>query len=302
MKEINFNKLTIKNFLSVGEDPVAVNFNTGLNIITGVNKDKQDRRNGVGKSTIADAVHYALFGTTIRDIKKEFIVNNITQTGCEVLLDFNITENGVVNHYVIVRKVSPSKCFLYENDVDITRDSIGNTTQYIEELIGSTPDVFQNCVIMSVNSTTPFMAKKKLDKRKFIEGILNLQVFSDMLAHVRGEYNKVTKEFDVECMKYEEISNSIETHQQQLATYMSQQRDRCKTIQSRIGENDREITRLQEKLQNVNSSDVNEHQDKLAYLKDKLSKCRERLANHRDASTRTKTTINMLTQQVTKLD
>lgn len=302
MKEINFNKLSIKNFLSVGEEPVVVNFNTGLNIITGVNKDKQDRRNGVGKSTIADAIHYALFGNTIRDIKKDFVVNNINQAGCEVLLDLNIKENGVNNHYVIVRKISPSKCFLYENDVDITRDSISNTTQYIETLIGSTSDVFQNCVIMSVNGTTPFMAKKKLDKRKFIEGILNLQVFSDMLTQVRGEYNTVTKDFDVECMKYEEISNNIESQQQQLITYQAQQRERKKTIESRINENNREIVRLVKKCEDIKLDQQHQHLDKIEFLNVKLVKCRDKLGAIRDLNTEHKTKITMLKSVENKLD
>ena len=78
MKLVNFKTVSIKNFLSVGRDPVTVDFSTGLHIITGLNKDKEDRRNGVGKSTIADAIHFAVFGTTIRDLKKEHIVNLIT--------------------------------------------------------------------------------------------------------------------------------------------------------------------------------------------------------------------------------
>jgi hypothetical protein len=49
MKYVNFKNIKIKNFLSVGDDVVSVDFNTGLNIITGVNRDKEDRRNGVGK-------------------------------------------------------------------------------------------------------------------------------------------------------------------------------------------------------------------------------------------------------------
>ena len=76
MKQITFKSVRIKNFLSVGDVPVEINFRTGLHIITGVNKDRQDRRNGVGKSTIADAIHFALFGDTLRELKKEHIVNN----------------------------------------------------------------------------------------------------------------------------------------------------------------------------------------------------------------------------------
>ena len=52
MKRINFTKLTIKNFLSVGNEPVTVNFKNGLNVITGFNRDEEDIKNGVGKSVI----------------------------------------------------------------------------------------------------------------------------------------------------------------------------------------------------------------------------------------------------------
>ena len=51
MKKVNFKKITIINFLSVGEPPVTVEFTKGLHVITGRNRDKPDRRNAIGKST-----------------------------------------------------------------------------------------------------------------------------------------------------------------------------------------------------------------------------------------------------------
>ena len=209
MKYVNFNKVIIRNFLSVGEDPVEVRFNRGLNIITGNNKDKVDRRNGVGKSTIADSVYFAIFGDTLRSLKKEHIINNVTQRHCCVELFFTVNTNGHSDEYHIVRQLAPTKCRLYKGGDDITRDSIQNTTEYVCNLLNTTPDVFQNCVIMTINNATPFMAKKKLEKRKFIEGIFNLQVFSDMLTAVRQEYNQVSRELDVDCARYEEISNTL---------------------------------------------------------------------------------------------
>ena len=91
MKYITFNKISIKNFLSVGNQQVQVDFKRGIHIITGINKDKEDRRNGVGKSTIADAIYFAVFGETLRDLKKENIVNNINRKNCEVILDATIS-------------------------------------------------------------------------------------------------------------------------------------------------------------------------------------------------------------------
>ena len=181
MKYVDFNSVKIRNFLSIGQEPVEISFRQGLNVITGVNKDKEDRRNGVGKSTIADAIHFAIFGETIRELSKEFIVNSINKKNTYVELKFQVNENNTTKDYRIVRKLKPTKCYLYVNDIDLTESTIPNTNKRIKNILNSSPEVFQNCVIMSLNTTLPFMAQRKVEKRKFIEGILNLEIFSEML-------------------------------------------------------------------------------------------------------------------------
>lgn len=302
MKQVTFQTLKIKNFLSVGDTEVCVNFKPGMNIITGENYDKPDRRNGVGKSTIADAIHFALFGTTIRELLKEHIVNNITQTNCVVELKFTINDTGIHSEYVVVRKLKPTKCFLYKDGDDITRDTVANTTQYISELICSTSDVFQSCVIMTVNNTTPFMAKKKVDKRKFIEGILNLQVFSEMLTQVRTEYNNITKEFDIECARYEEVSKSIQTYEQQYVNHCKQVEDKKKKIKNRIEENNRELARIDEKIIKYKSYDTTSTTEQLQEVKNNLNKCDDKLAEKRDQQTRLSTEIMFKTDSMNKIN
>ena len=73
MKQVDFRKISIKNFLSVGTEPVIIDFKPGLHIITGINKDKQDRRNGVGKSTIADRIIHMCGGLTEREMKAQVL-------------------------------------------------------------------------------------------------------------------------------------------------------------------------------------------------------------------------------------
>lgn len=263
MKYVNFKKVHIKNFLSVGETPVTVDFNRGLNIITGMNKDKLDRRNGVGKSTVADSIYFAIFGTTLRELKKDHIINNISQRGCEVKLEFEVNVDGNVSEYVIVRSISPTKCMLTENGQDITRDSIANTTEFVAKLLSTTPEIFQNCVIMTINNATPFMAKKKLEKRKFIEGIFNLQVFSNMLTLARQEYNKVSRELDVECARYEEISNNISiTHEQKKEQELNKQRA-IEKLKARKKANDRSLSELKQKSDSIETIDLSVISEKL---------------------------------------
>ena len=127
MKQIVFKKVSITNFLSVGNDKVEVDFKRGFHVITGANKDKVDRRNGVGKSTIADAINFAIFGSTLRDLKKELIQNNLTNGTCCVNLEFVVITPQTQTEYLITRTLSPSKCYIFKNGEDITRDSIINT-------------------------------------------------------------------------------------------------------------------------------------------------------------------------------
>ena len=259
MKYINFKNVTVKNFLSVGEEPVTVEFNEGLNIITGSNKDKVDRRNGVGKSTIADSIYFAIYGDTLRPVKRDHIVNNITQRNCCVELTFDVNCDGVESEYRIIRQIAPSKCHLYKDGNDITRDSISNTTEYIVDLLNTTSDVFQNCVIMTVNNAIPFMAKKKLEKRKFIEGIFNLQVFSNMLAAVRSEYNTVVKDLDIECAKYEEISNTLAAYAEQKQANENEYTRAHEKLTARLEHNTSMTKGLHEKLdkiEDISTSDV----------------------------------------------
>ena len=201
MKKVNFKKLSIVNFLSVGEEPVTVEFSKGLHVITGKNKDKPDRRNAIGKSTIADALYFAIFGETLRELKKDLIPNNLTNGKTHIELDFELDSPKGTNSYKIIRTLSPSKVLIFKDGVDRTRDSIKNTTAYINSVLSASPSIFQNCVIMTVNNAVPFMAKNKIEKRKFIEDIFGMEIFSTMLTMLRTEYNEISKEHDTQFVK-----------------------------------------------------------------------------------------------------
>ena len=276
MKYIKFNKLSVKNFLSVGDEPVQITFDSGINIITGINKDKSDRRNGVGKSTIADAIYFTIFGTTLRDIKKDNIPNNTTSGQTETHVEFTVTENERSTDYSIVRILNPSKCYIYKDGVDKTRDSISNTSKYIADLLSSTPDVFQNCVIMTLNNTVPFMAQKKNDKRKFIEGILNLQVFGDMLQLAKSEYNEYGKQLEIECSKYETTSSQIESLTAQKDKQMKSIREQIHKLETRKTYNDKEIENLEGAPGSSTTMSVSDYQESIKKLNENLSLCSEK--------------------------
>ena len=263
MKYVSFKELKIKNFLSIGEENVVVNFEKGLHIVTGINRDKEDRRNGVGKSTIADALYFAIFGATLRDIKKNFIANNLTSGTCEVQLSFTVDDpKHGINEFDIIRTLNPSKVYVYKNGNDKTRDSISNTNEYINTVLSSTPEIFQNCVIMTLNNHVPFMGKSKTEKRKFIEQIFNLEIFSKMLVELRNEHNEVKRNFDIEITRLEETNNHLNTQKQQVDNFEENKAQRISRIQDQINNKNTDLKNYKDEKNTVESLDDKPYVDK----------------------------------------
>ena len=267
----NFDKLTIENFLSIGKKPVEVVFKPGLHIITGKNRDQSDRRNGIGKSTILDALSFALFGVTMRELKKEFIINNITKKTSRVSITFSVTENNNTNHYELHRTIDPNKCFLYENGIDITRDSMVNTTEFIQNLLKLTPEVFQNCIAMTLNNMIPFMAKKKIEKRKFIESIFNLEIFSSMNSNLKTEILEAKRELDIKNSKYEEIKNYYNALKIQSENKEKEKVNRKNILVKRLQDNNKEYASITEKLEKIQIVDVKSITDKVTLAQEKVN-------------------------------
>jgi DNA repair exonuclease SbcCD ATPase subunit len=247
MKTIIFKQIAIKNFLSIGSNHVVVDFKTGLNIITGSNKDKDDSRNGVGKSTIADAIYYAVFGNTLRDIKKENVSNDSSKGSCEVQLTLDIISESETQSVHILRKLDPSKVELTINGMDKTRDSIANTNENIAQLLSCNPEVFENCVIMTLNNALPFMCRKKQDKRKFIESIFNLEIFSKMLINVKADYAEYKNQLDVEVAKKNQIETTIKSLETQEKNASNEKQIKLTKINAKLDDATRRQKTLKEK-------------------------------------------------------
>lgn len=226
MRKVTFNSVKIQNFLSIGKDPVEIDFQSGINLITGENKDKGGK-NGVGKSSVINSVYWCLFGNTLNELKKDKILHNLNPKDCKVTLTFQVETTNTNKNYKIVRSIEPSKIQILCDDEDVTLSTIPENDNLIKEIIGGSEEVFQNAVIMSANSSTPFLNQKKTDKRKFIEGILNLNIFSDILLKARSDFNDTKKENDL-------LSNAFITLQRNLSTFEDQKANANARIEEKV--------------------------------------------------------------------
>lgn len=302
MKKVNFEKITIQNFLSIGETPVVIDFREGVHILTGRNLDKPDRQNAVGKSTVADAIYFAIFGDTLREIKKDLVINNVSGGKAAVELIFSVDSPRGCNTFVVQRTLAPTKVTVYKDGVDKTRDSVVNTTKYICEVLSATPAMFQNCVIMTVNSATPFMAKSKIDKRKFIEDIFGMEVFGKMLQALRHEYAEVKKSYDKCISKQEEIDRNILDLKNQKDKATERREDKKNVYRQRQRSNEEEIKELKKRLDEIIiTTDISNIKEQGNMLGKRIVDCDDKISSLIEQVSNVKTELLFKKEQYKKI-
>ena len=266
MKKITYKTLKIQNFLSVGNEPITIEFQQGINQIDGRNIDEPERKNAVGKSVVMSAHFFALFGETVNKIKNEFIVNNVTNGKGLVEETFDVETDGGIKSYTVRRQVKPSKVELFCGDVDITKDSIANTNKYICDLLQTNPTIHRCCDIMTVRDTTPFMSMDAADKRKFIEDIFSINVFGVMLKDLKKMISENKTDTSISSAKLQEIEKSLELLLEQKETIRIQIQEREAVLQKRKDDLDLKMEDIEDKIKNVVITDTSK-------LKTQVNKC-----------------------------
>ncbi len=292
MKKVIFKTISIRNFLSFGDIPVVMNFTPGVHIVTGINRDKDGRQNGIGKSSMMEALYFAVFGTTMRELKKDLIQNRYTKKECVVELEFDIATTSSTDNYKLIRKNPNSSLTFYKNGECITRDSIKNTEEDIHLLLNATSNVFQNCVVMTMNDTIPFMAKGKVDKKKFIEGIFNLIFFSEIQNHARLDYNNTKRIIENEKSKYEESVRNLDTLNARRSSILDSRKSKIDDLLTRKEGNERTLNVLFEKLSSFEEKSVDETQHLILKCEKALNSIDTKLRSNLSKKTELETLIN----------
>ena len=202
---IHFKTVRFKNILSTGnawtEIPLDANKST---LIVG--------ENGAGKSTMLDAISFALYGKAFRNIKKPQLLNSINQKELMVEIEFKIGNK----HYLVKRGIKPNIFEIWCNDSLLNQDAAARDYQtYLEEtILKLNYKSFGQVVVLGSSTFVPFMQLKAGERRAVIEDLLDIQIFTVMNTLLKERVS--TNKEEIQEIKYQIdlLNNRIESAQQ----------------------------------------------------------------------------------------
>ena len=251
--------ITVKNFLSVGNQTQAVDFDKEhLTLVLGENLDlggdDSGSRNGTGKTTMINALSYALYGQALTNIRKENLINKTNAKAMLVTVEFEV--GGV--DYRIERGRKPNILRLYvnnqeqkaedEKDDDAQGDS-RETQKHIERLLGMSHTMFKHLVALNTY-TEPFLSMKAADQREVIEQLLGITVLSEKAENLKVSMKTVKDSIQAEEFKIAGIKTANDGVQKSIDSL---------GIKSSAWETkkEEELEKLGKAIMNLSSVDIN---------------------------------------------
>ena len=214
--------LTIKNFMSVGNVTQAVAFENDLTLVLGENLDlgANGSRNGTGKTTIVNALSYALYGNALTRIKLGNLINKTNDKDMLVSVDF--AKNGV--DYRIERGRKPNIFKLFVNGQEAVEDEsqgeMRETQKRVNDILGLSHEMFKHIVALNTY-TEPFLNLKAADQRVVIEELLGITLLSekaDALREIIKDTKDVVKNEEFRINAVKDSNGRIEEQLRQMET------------------------------------------------------------------------------------
>jgi len=212
-----FKELTIRNFLSFGNNIQTFKFDIqGIKLIKGLNKDKttiddEREQNGVGKTTIMQALYYALYGTSIGNtVTLANLVNNINKKKMEVSLTFDLDNTS----YRVERGRNPQYFRLFKQGEEVAIDeSCGDsrdTQAVLQQIIGISPELFTQTVLLTCK--VPIYLNQNLaTRRQIIEQTLGFNMITDKVEVLKDRIKQKKVEIDKASFEIETLKRANET-------------------------------------------------------------------------------------------
>jgi DNA repair exonuclease SbcCD ATPase subunit len=220
---IKIKNLTVRNFMSVGNQTQAIDFDKGqLTLVLGENLDlggdDSGARNGTGKTTIINGLSYGIYGQALTNIKRDNLINKINSKG--MLCTVTFEKDGVEYHIERGRKPNLLKFSIngQEQDLEDLDESQGDsreTQKSIEEMIGMSHEMFKHLVALNTY-TEPFLALKPNDQRSIIEQLLGITLLSEKAENLKEQLRLTKDAISTENTRIDTVKASNERIQQSI--------------------------------------------------------------------------------------
>ena len=197
---ITFQKIRWKNLLSTGNQFTEVDFREHhTNLIVGTN--------GAGKSTILDALTFALFNKPFRKINKGQLINSTNERECVVEVEFSINSRD----YFIRRGIKPNLFDIEVNGVSLNKEADDRARQKIleETILKLNYKSFTQIVILGSSTFVPFMQLTGANRREVIEDLLDIRIFSAMNHIIKDELRDKRQQVKSLDLKKDNLSDKI---------------------------------------------------------------------------------------------
>ena len=202
---IHFNNIRWKNLLSTGNQFTEIQLDKNPStLIIG--------ENGSGKSTILDALTFALFGKPFRRVNKPQLVNSVNNGGTIAEIEFTIGSKD----YKVRRGIKKNIFEIYVDGKRLNQDAkIADQQEYLENtILKLNYKSFTQIVVLGSASFTPFMQLKLTDRRAIIEDLLDIQIFSVMNGLLKNRISENKEEISSNNVKIRLTDGYIETTQE----------------------------------------------------------------------------------------
>jgi DNA repair exonuclease SbcCD ATPase subunit len=302
---IKIKDLTVKNFMSVGNQTQAVDFDhEQLTLVLGENLDQggddSGSRNGTGKTTIINALSYALYGTALTNIKRNNLINKTNSKGMIVTLQFE--KDG--NSYRIERGRSPNFFKFYINDqeslVDESQGDSRQTQDDVNTLLGMSHDMFKHIVALNTY-TEPFLSMRVNDQRVIIEQLLGITILSEKANLLKEQTRQSKDAITEETLKI----NAIQTANEKIEVSIEQLAGRQRAWVSKHKQDQDKLANAIDQLEHLDIESELESHEKLANWTEhnnKITSLRKELSTLEPALQRADKSVAKLVKDITDLD
>ena len=232
---INFKKVRYKNLLSSGNKFTTIELDRSqTTLIVG--------DNGAGKSTLLDALCFGLYGKGFRNLKKDLLINSINQKDLVVEVEFEIGRKK----YKVIRGAKPNKFELYVNDTLVNQDATMRDYQdHLESnILKMSYRSFTQVAILGSANFTPFMQLRSVERRKLVEDLLDITIFSTMQDILK---KKVTNH----NVEVRETNHEVELLEERISGLNDQMQALQKNRDKRIKKYESTVTETQDNINKI---------------------------------------------------